>query len=364
MKKFLKWALIVVAALIFILTFVFLYQRSQPKEIVYETVEVEARAIERTSIVTGTIEPRDEVSIKPQISGIISELLHEAGDKINAGDIIARVKVIPDMAQLSSTENRVRLSKINLEQTQKEFEREKKLFEESLVSAEEYERSRQTYLQAKEEVSAAQESYEIAKNGVSSRQKDIGSTLVKSTVSGLILDIPVKVGTSVIMSNSFNDGTTIATVANMGDLIFKGSIDETEVARLKVGMPMNIRIGALQDVVFPATLEYIAPQVKTGTTSANQFEIKAAVKVADEATIRAGYSANAEIVIESQQDVPSIPEGCITHENGQAFVFVLTKENPQTYEKREITTGLSDGLYIQVKSGLKAGEKIRGNVIN
>ncbi|MBR1386887.1 MAG: efflux RND transporter periplasmic adaptor subunit [Alloprevotella sp.] len=363
MKKLLKWVFIVLAAFIFIMTFVFLYKRSQPKEIVYETITAETRTIERTSIVTGTIEPRNEVNIKPQISGIISELLHEAGDKVNAGDIIARVKVIPDMAQLSSTENRVRLSKINLDQAKKEFEREQNLFNEKLVSAEEYEKSRQTYLQAKEEVSAAQESFEIAKNGVSSRQKDVGSTLVRSTVSGLILDVPVKVGTSVIMSNSFNDGTTIATVANMNDLIFKGSIDETEVARLKPGMPMIIRIGALQDQTFSATLEYVAPQVTSGTTAANQFEIKAAVKLSNDITIRAGYSANAEIVINRQSDVCSVPEGCVSHEDGKNYVYVLTKSAPQTYERREVTTGLSDGIHIEVKSGLKPGEKVRGNVL-
>lgn len=362
MKKLLKWVFIILALFIFIMTFVFLYKRSQPKVEIFETITAETRTIERTSIVTGTIEPRNEVNIKPQISGIISELLHEAGDKVNAGDIIAKVKVIPDMAQLSSSENRVRLSKINLEQTQREFEREANLYNEKLVSAEEYEKSRQAFLQAKEEVAAAQESFEIAKNGVSSRQKDVGSTLVRSTVSGLILDIPVKVGTSVIMSNSFNDGTTIATVANMNDLIFKGAIDETEVARLKPGMPMQIRIGALQEQTFEATLEYVAPQVTTSATSANQFEIKAAVRLSDASIIRAGYSANAEIVINRASDVVSVPEGCVSHEDGKTFVYVLTKSKPQAYERREITTGLSDGIYIEVKSGLKSGEKIRGNL--
>ena len=189
----------------------------------------------------------------------------------------------------------------------------------------------------------------------------MSTTLIKSTVNGLILDIPIKVGESVIMSNSFNDGTTIATVANMNDLIFKGSIDETEVDRVHKGMPMQITIGALQGKKFDATLEYIAPKVNSTASAANQFEIKAAVKINNKATIRSGYSANAQIVLDKLQQVLTIPEGAIEYEKGKPYVYVLTKEKPQTFNRREIKTGMSDGINIQVLSGLKVGDKVRGN---
>lgn len=362
MKKFFKILLLVVAVVLFIGTFVFLYQKSKPEVIEYETYDVQERTLEKTSVLTGDIEPRDEVLVKPQISGVIYELCKQAGEEVKAGEIIAKVKVIPDMQSLASAESRVRLATVNLEQAKVDYQREKKLYDEQLVSADEYDKVRQTYRQAKEELLAANDNYEIAKNGVSRSQAQMSTTLIRSTVNGLILDIPVKVGTSVIMSNSFNDGTTIATVANMGDLIFKGQIDETEVGRVHTGMPMKITVGALQDQSFTATLEYISPKVEAATTSsANKFEIKAAVKMPHGVNIRSGYSANAEIVLDRLTNVLSVPEGAVTYENGRAYVQVLTATTPQTFAKREVKTGVSDGMYIQILSGLKKGEKVRGN---
>ena len=348
MKKFFKILLLVVAVVLFIGTFVFLYQKSKPEVIEYETYDVQERTLEKTSVLTGDIEPRDEVLVKPQISGVIYELCKQAGEEVKAGEIIAKVKVIPDMQSLASAESRVRLATVNLEQAKVDYQREKKLYDEQLVSADEYDKVRHNY--------------EIAKNGVSRSQAQMSTTLIRSTVNGLILDIPVKVGTSVIMSNSFNDGTTIATVANMGDLIFKGQIDETEVGRVHTGMPMKITVGALQDQSFTATLEYISPKVEAATTSsANKFEIKAAVKMPHGVNIRSGYSANAEIVLDRLTNVLSVPEGAVTYENGRAYVQVLTAATPQTFAKREVKTGVSDGMYIQILSGLKKGEKVRGN---
>ena len=362
MKKFFKILLLVVAVVLFIGTFVFLYQKSKPEVIEYETYDVQERTLEKTSVLTGDIEPRDEVLVKPQISGVIYELCKQAGEEVKAGEIIAKVKVIPDMQSLASAESRVRLATVNLEQAKVDYQREKKLYDEQLVSADEYDKVRQTYRQAKEELLAANDNYEIAKNGVSRSQAQMSTTLIRSTVNGLILDIPLKVGTSVIMSNSFNDGTTIATVANMGDLIFKGQIDETEVGRVHTGMPMKITVGALQDQSFTATLEYISPKVEAATTSsANKFEIKAAVKMPHGVNIRSGYSANAEIVLDRLTNVLSVPEGAVTYENGRAYVQVLTAATPQTFAKREVKTGVSDGMYIQILSGLKKGEKVRGN---
>ena len=284
----------VLIILIFIGTFVFLWLKSKPQPTLYEEFVPTQKDLVRTTVVTGKIEPRNEVNVKPQISGIITEIMKEAGDLVQAGEVIAKVKVIPDMQQLSSAQARVRLAQINVEQAKTDYEREKILFDKGFVYADEFDKLRQTYRQAQEEVAAANDQLQVVRDGVSRSNASASSTLIRSTITGLILDVPVKVGNSVILSNTFNDGTTIASVANMNDLIFRGNIDETEVGKLVVGMPMKITIGALQNLKFEASLEYISPKaVETG--GANQFEIKAAVHVNTASKIRSGYSANAEI---------------------------------------------------------------------
>lgn len=365
MKKVFKIIAIVLVALLIIGTFVFLYKKSQPKETEYELLTAKTETIRRTTVVTGTIEPRNEVAIKPQITGIIAELYKEAGQTVKKGEIIAKVKVIPEMGQVNSAESRVRLSQMNAKQAQADFDRAGKLYADHLISTEEFEKARLALRQSREEVNSAADALQIAKEGVSASMADLSTTLIRSTIDGLILDIPVKVGNSVVMSNSFNDGTTIATVANMGDLLFNGTIDETEVARLVKGMPMNISIGALPDKKFNAILEFIAPKVSLGTNNANQFEIKGALTVGSGVTIRAGYSANAEIVLESLNNVLAVPESAVEFEGDKAFVYVLTSKKgvmPQTFDRRPIKTGLSDGVNIAVSSGLKKGDTVRGNL--
>lgn len=265
MKKYSKLIIAAIIALIFIGTFVFLWQKSQPKEVVYNEFTPKLDSIQKTTIITGKIEPRNEVNVKPQISGIISELYKQPGDYVNAGDVIAKVKVIPDMGQLSSAEMRVRLADINLKQAQTDFQRVENLFNQQLVSADEYDKSKMALQQAKHEKLAAEDALQVVRDGVSKSNAKASSTLIRSTISGVILDIPVKVGNSVILANTFNDGTTIATVANMNDLIFRGNIDETEVGQLVNSMPMKITIGALQDLMFDAALEYISPRPSRAT---------------------------------------------------------------------------------------------------
>ena len=360
MKKYSKLIIAVIIALIFIGTFVFLWQKSQPKEVVYNEFTPQLDSIQKTTIITGKIEPRNEVNIKPQISGIISELLKEPGDYVNAGDVIAKVKVIPDMAQLSSAEMRVRLAEINLKQAETDFQRVENLYNQKLVSADEYDKSKMSLNQAKHERLAAQDALEVVRDGVSKSNAKASSTLIRSTISGVILDIPVKVGNSVILSNTFNDGTTIATVANMNDLIFRGNIDETEVGQLVSGMPMKITIGALQDLKFDANLEYISPKA-VESNGANQFEIKAAVKLSEGGKIRSGYSANAEIVLSRADNVLTIPESAIEFSGDTTFVYVIKGDGKdKTYERKQVTTGLSDGVNIEVKKGLSAKDKVRG----
>lgn len=361
MKKYFKYILMALIAVIFIGTFVFLYIKSQPQPEVYDEFTLQRMDIRKTTVVTGKIEPRNEVNVKPQISGIITEILKEAGETVQEGEVIAKVKVIPDMGSLSAAQSRLRLAEINRKQAQTDYDREKTLFDKGLVAADEYDKIAQALRQAREEVDAAQDNLEVVRDGVSKSNASASSTLIRSTITGLILDIPVKVGNSVILANTFNDGTTIATVANMNDLIFRGNIDETEVGRLSTGMTMKITIGALQDLKFDARLEYIAPKA-TDQNGANQFEIKAAVNLPSNATnIRSGYSANAEIVLAEAKNVLAVQESAIEFDGDDTYVYVIKGEgDKQTYERRKVQTGISDGINIEIRSGVKPNERIRG----
>ena len=360
MKKYSKLMIAAIIALIFIGTFVFLWQKSQPKEIVYNEFTPKVESIQKTTIITGKIEPRNEVNVKPQISGIITHLYKEPGQYVQQGEVIAKVKVIPDMGQLSSAEMRVRLADINLKQAETDFQREENLYQQKLVSADEYDKVRLALSQAKQEKAAAVDALQVVRDGVSKSNASASSTLIRSTISGVILDVPVKVGNSVILSNTFNDGTTIASVANMNDLIFRGNIDETEVGQLVSGMPMKITIGALQDLKFDAALEYVSPKA-VESNGANQFEIKAAVRLSEGGKIRSGYSANAEIVLASAEKALSIPESAIEFSGDSTFVYVVKGSGKEkTYERKQVTTGLSDGVNIEIKKGLTVKDIVRG----
>ena len=360
MKKYSKQINAAIIALIFIGTFVFLWQKSQPKEVVYSEFTPKLDSIQKTTIITGKIEPRNEVNIKPQISGIIQELYKEPGDYVNAGDVIAKVKVVPEMGQLSSAEMRVRLAEINLKQAQTDFQREENLFNQKLVSADEFDKIKVALDQAKHEKVAAEDALQVVRDGFSKSNAKASSTLIRSTISGVILDIPVKVGYSVIQVNTMNEGTTIASVANMNNLIFRGNIDETEVGQLVNGMNMKITIGALQDLKFDAALEYISPKA-VESNGANQFEIKAAVKLTEGGKIRSGYSANAEIVLARADKVLSIPESAIEFSGDSTFVYVIKGDGKdKQYERTQVTTGLSDGVNIEIKKGITQKDKVRG----
>ena len=351
MKKYLKITLLVIIAIILVGTFVFLYQKSKPKVIVYETLAAEVTDLEKTTVATGKVEPRDEILIKPQISGIVDEVFKEAGQSVKKGEVIAKVKVIPELGQLNSAESRVRLAEINAKQAETDFTRIKKLYEDQLISREDYEKGEVAVKQAREENQTAKDNLEIIKEGITKNSASFSSTMIRSTIDGLILDVPVKAGNSVIMSNTFNDGTTIATVANMNDLIFRGNIDETEVGRIHEGMPIKLTIGALQNLTFDAILEYISPK-GVETNGANQFEIKAAITVPDTVQIRSGYSANAEIVLQRASKVLAVPESTIEFSGDSTFVYIMTDSVPQQkFERTQVTTGMSDGIKIEIKKG-------------
>ena len=264
-------------------------------------------------------------------------------------------------SSLSSAENRVKLAEISLKQAQTDFDRMKNLYTEKVVSAEDYEKSEVALKNAKMEMNNAKDALHIVRDGISLNNAQMSTTLIRSTIDGIVLDVPVKVGNSVILSNSFNDGTTIATVANMQDLIFRGKIDETEVGRIVTGMPVKIFVGAIQELTLDATLEYIAPKA-VEENGANLFEIKAAIQLPEGVKIRAGYSANAEIVLERATKTICVPEASLEFAGDSTYVYVLTDttSSKQTFERRAVTTGISDGLNIEIKKGLQVGSKVRG----
>ena len=363
-KKIKRIVLLSIVGLAVVGTFVFLWKKAQPEVIEYEIVTPERGTVETKTVATGNVEPRYEILIKPQISGIISEVLKEAGQRVTEGEIIAKVKVIPEMGQLNSAESRVNVARISLDQVESTHRRDEQLFKQGILTAEEFDVSKANYRKAKEELANSQSSLEIVRDGISRNSRSSSTTQIRSTITGMILNVPIKVGNSVIQSNSFNDGTTIASVANMNDMIFRGNVDETEIGKIREGMPIKLTVGALGTRTFDAVLEYVSPKGEE-KNGAIQFEIKAAVSLPDTSFVRAGYSANAEIVLERAANVLTIPESTVEFHGDTAFVQVVKQEKPkQIFEKRQIKTGLSDGIKIEVKEGLTEKDKIRGAAIS
>ena len=363
-KKIKRIVLLSIVGLAVVGTFVFLWKKAQPEVIEYEIVTPERGTVETKTVATGNVESLYEILIKLQISGIISEVLKEAGQRVTEGEIIAKVKVIPEMGQLNSAESRVNVARISLEQVESTHRRDEQLFKQGILTAEEFDVSKANYRKAKEELANAQSALEIVRDGISRNTRSSSTTQIRSTITGMILNVPIKVGNSVIQSNSFNDGTTIASVANMNDMIFRGNVDETEIGKIREGMPIKLTVGALGTRTFDAVLEYVSPKGEE-KNGAIQFEIKAAVSLPDTSFVRAGYSANAEIVLERAENVLTIPESTVEFHGDTAFVQVVKQEKPkQIFEKRQIKTGLSDGIKIEVKEGLTEKDKIRGAAIS
>lgn len=363
MKKVFRILMWIIIVAIFIGTFVYLFINSQSKEAVYELVSPTIGDIQKSTVLTGKIEPRDEIEIKPQISGIIAEINVEPGDIVKSGDIIAKIKVIPDESQLSSAQNRVNVAQLSLSQAKLEFERTKTLYDKKFVSREEYEQSQNAYEKAQEEVASAIDALSIVRDGISSTNAQQSNTLVRATIDGLILEVPIKVGSSVIQANTMNDGTTVATIADMNNLIFKGKIDETEVGLLQTGMPMIVSIGALPEVSPTAVIEYISPK-GSDENGSNTFEIKAAINVPESVNLRAGYSANASVILNNAEGVMTIPESIIEFAGDSTFVYCLTDSVPtQKFERKQIKTGISDGINIYVTDGIDMNVRLRGRKI-
>lgn len=360
MKKFLKIFLFVLLGLALIGMLGFLVSKSIDKPVVYETVNAEKRDIVKKTVANGSVIPRDEIEIKPTVSGIISEVFVEAGDTVKTGDILARIQVVPDMSQLSAAESRVRQAEISLDNAQQDYDRNKNLYDSEVIAAAEFQAFQLSLRSAEQELLAAQDNLNIIRDGISKSAGSASNTNIRSTIDGMVLDVPIKKGNSVIERNNFNEGTTIASVADMTDLIFEGELDESEVGKVKLGMPIVLTIGAIDDASWDAELEYIAPK-GVEIEGAIQFTIKAAVKLAEGQTLRAGYSANADIVLEEVTQVLSVPESVVQFSPKGDSAFVMVK-NGEDWDKTYIETGLSDGIYLEVKEGITAETDLKGAV--
>jgi HlyD family secretion protein len=356
MKKALSILAAVVVITLFGGTLYYLWAKSRQKPVLYDTQSPQTATIMKKAVATGSVVPREEVEIKPQISGIIDELPVEPGEHVAKGDLLARIRLIPDMVTLNNAQNRLNRAEIARAQAQRNYERNLALVKDGTIAQSLFQDSETELQNAREELEAARDNLDLVERGTSRRQGATTNTLVRATIAGMVLEVPVKVGTSVIEANTFNAGTTIATVADMADMIFQGTVDESEVGKLREGMTLLLTIGAIQDQKLEATLEYIAPK-GVEEEGAIQFQIRAAVKPQPDLFIRANYSANADVVLERRDDVLSIPESLVQFEDGKKFVEVETA--PQVFEKREIQTGLSDGIQIEIVSGLTADDKIK-----
>jgi len=364
MKKVFRFLGIAILIVAFGGTLFFLYNKSKKKTDFFENKNPFYSDVVMKTVATGSVVPRYEIEIVPQVSGIIDELFVEPGDRISKDQVVARIKIIPDMVTLNAAETRVNRAKISYEDAQIDYDRQQKLFDKNVISYEEFKSSKVGYDSAKEELAAAENNLELIKNGVTKKAETATNTLVRSTIDGMVLAVPVKEGNSVIQANTFNAGTTIASVADMRDIIFEGKVDETEVGKIKEGMPIELEIGAIDKEKFDAVLEYISPK-GVEENGAIQFEIKANVQLKEGQFIRAGYSANANIVLERKDSVMVIPEGLLQFEDDSSFVEVnVGTDLEPNYEKRKVKTGLSDGINIEITEGLKVDDKVKGEKID
>ncbi|HTR54538.1 MAG TPA: efflux RND transporter periplasmic adaptor subunit [Kofleriaceae bacterium] len=359
MKTLLKWALFAVfgvIALSILASFAYLYKKSQANPIVWKTEEPEVTDIIKKTVATGSVTPRQSVEVKPKVTGVLAELYVKPGDVVKKDQALGKITIIPDAQGLNAAEAQVRSSQIQLDNAKRELDREEELFKKGVVADQEVYKFRTDYALAKQSLDSAQQNLQLVREGSLRGQGKLSNVIVTATVDGTVIDVPVKVGYSLIQANSFNPGTTVATIANMNDMIFDGNVDESEVAKVKEGMKLDIKIGAIEKEHFEGSLEYIAPQGKE-IDGAIQFEIKAALVQRPGLFIRAGYSANADIVIDQKMHVLAIREALVQYDDGKPFVEVET--TPQTFVRHDVKLGVSDGIKAEVVSGVAAGDHIK-----
>ncbi|GHA68612.1 efflux RND transporter periplasmic adaptor subunit [Pontibacter akesuensis] len=333
----------------------YFYNKANTDPVVYKTESPFETEIVKKTVATGSIVPRKEVQVKSQVSGIVEELYVEAGQVVKKGQLLAKIRIVPNMVSVNNAETQLQTAKLNFDEAKRELARYQELYAQKVVPEQEFRKYKADYDMKRENLSAAESNLQLVREG-SSRKKGQSSNLVYSTIDGMLLDVPIKEGTSIIERNNFNEGTTIASVADMRSLIFEGKIDESEVGKLKENMDLLLTIGAIEGRVFDAKLEYIAPKGvdEEGTI---KFPIRAKVLLDEKDFIRAGYSANADIVLDKREKTLAIKESMLKFEEERPYVEVETA--PQRFEKRMIKTGLSDGINIEVLSGLQKKDKIK-----
>ena len=357
MKTFFKILILFIILGVFGYTLYYLWNKSKEKPVVYKTEKPFVTSIIKKTVATGSVVPRKEIEIKPVVSGIISQIYVQEGQMVKKGDLIAKIRIIPNMINLNNAVSRVDQAKINLKEAKRNYDRQHELLVKGVIAQADFDAVETKYSIAKEELQTAKENLQLIKEGQIKKKGAPTNTLVRSTISGMVLDVPVEIGNQVIEANNFNAGTTIATIADMSDMIFKGKIDETEVGKIRVGMPLILTIGAIDNARFDAVLTKIAPK-GVEENGAVQFEIQADVKLKKDQFIRSGYSANADIVLDRADKVLAIPEGLL-HFEKDTVTYVEVQTAPQVFKKQIVKTGLSDGINVQILSGLNKDSKIQ-----
>ena len=367
MKRILMGLLILLASIPILGSFVYLYKKSQSKPTVFKTEAAQTTDIRKKTVATGSVVPRQSVDVKPKITGVISELDVGPGKLVKKGDQLGKVEIIPDAQTVNAAESVVRTSQITADNAKRELEREESLYKQKVVAEAELFKFRTDYALARAQADQAGSNLQLVREGQTHGQGKSSTLIVAATVDGMVIDVPVKVGYSVIQANSFNPGTTVATIANMGDMIFDGHVDESEVAKIKEGMKLQIKVGAIEKETFEGKLEYIAPQGKE-IDGAIQFEIKAAITQKLNQYIRAGYSANADIVLDEKPKVLAIREALVQYDkdikdksnkDAKDKPFVEVETSPQTFARREVKLGLSDGINVEILAGVTASDRIK-----
>ena len=355
--KYLKYFGIAAIILGFLFSMAYYIQTNSRSAITFETTTLSKQTIEEKIVATGSVVPEDEVNIVPQISGIIDEIFVEEGDEVVAGDLLAKIKVVPNEQALNSAEGRVKTSKIVLNNSTKEYNRNKKLFEKGVISEQDFNSIELRYNQDQQNLENALSDLQIIRLG-SVGGSALTNTNVRSTVSGTILQIPVKEGDQAIEANTFNPGTTIATVADLNKMIFEGRVDEGEVGNLEIGMDLKISLGAIEDKEYDAKLTLIAPK-GIEVAGAIQFKIEGDVFLDDEYVVRAGYSANATIITNVKKDILSVNESLLQFDNTTKKAYVEIQLSGQKFERRDIELGISDGVYAEVLGGITDKDNIK-----
>lgn len=311
--------------------------------------------IVKKTVATGSVTPRKEINIKSQVSGVVEKLHVEAGKFAEAGQVLAKIKINPNIVNLNNAGSNINKARLDFAEGKKELARYEKLFTEKVISEVEFNTYRISYNKAKENLDAAESNYQLIKEGASSKSGQ-ASNLVRATVSGMILDVPVKEGSFVIEGNTFNEGATIASIADMGEMIFVGKIDESEVGKIQEGMELDLTIAAIEGKKYKAKLEFISPK-GIAVEGAIQFEIKAAILLNKGEFLRAGYSANADIILDRKNNVLAIKEGLLQF--GKDSTYVEVETSPQVFKKTLVKTGLSDGINVEIVSGLTLNDNIK-----